>query len=197
MAWSGFAYNFCIESKTLLLVRGAFHLREPCDVGTHISQMRPKLRINLIGVCENPSCRFAPKTAPKRGWNGSALYGTSLYTWDKNRSEPWYAIPPSPTKQHCNAQTLMSREALSFWSVWFSLAAVFLALYYAVWLRYFIGGREITLLSRSFLFVPMPLAVFPVLYFLCAAIWLHNLPAAIIMVIFGAAHLAVSIQSFR
>ena len=92
---------------------------------------------------------------------------------------------------------LMSRETLSFRSVWFSLAAVFLVLYYAVWLRYFMGGREIALLSRSFLFVPIPLAVFPVLYFLCAAIWLHNLPAAIIMVIFGAAHLTVSLQSFR
>ena len=92
---------------------------------------------------------------------------------------------------------LVSRETLSFRSVWFSLAAVFLILYYAVWLRYFMGGREIALLSRSFLFVPMPLAVFPVLYFLCAAIWLHNLPAAIIMVIFGAAHLTVSLQSFR
>lgn len=92
---------------------------------------------------------------------------------------------------------LVSRETLSFRSVWFSLAAVFLILYYAVWLRYFMGGREIALLSRSFLFVPMPLAVFPVLYFLCAAIWLHSLPAAIIMVIFGAAHIAVSLQSFR
>ena len=92
---------------------------------------------------------------------------------------------------------LVSRETLSFRSVWFSLAAVFLILYYAVWLRYFMGGREIALLSRSFLFVPMPLAVFPVLYYLCAAIWLKNLPAAIIMVIFGAAHLAVSLQSFR
>lgn len=92
---------------------------------------------------------------------------------------------------------LVSRETLSFRSVWFSLAAVFLVLYYAVWLRYFMSGREIALLSRSFLFVPLPLAVFPVLYFLCASIWLHNLPAAIIMVIFGAAHLAVSLQSFR
>ena len=92
---------------------------------------------------------------------------------------------------------LVSRENLSFRSVWFSLAAVFLVLYYAVWLRYFMGGREISLLNCSFLFVPMPLAVFPVLYYLCAAIWLHNLPAAIIMVIFGAAHLTVSLQSFR
>ena len=62
---------------------------------------------------------------------------------------------------------------------------------------YFMGGREISLLSCSFLFVPMPLMVFPVLCFLCTAIWLKNFPAAIIMVIFGAAHLAVSLQSFR
>ena len=92
---------------------------------------------------------------------------------------------------------LVSRDKLGFRSGWLYLAAAFLILYYAVWLRYFMGGREIALLSRSFLFLPMPLAVFPVLYFLCAAIWLHNLPAAIIMVIFGAAHLAVSLQSFR
>ena len=92
---------------------------------------------------------------------------------------------------------LVSRDRLSFRSGWLYLAAALLVLYYAVWLRYFIGGREIVLLSRSFLFVPLPLAVFPVLYFLCAAIWLHNLPAAIIMVIFGAAHLTVSLPSFR
>ena len=92
---------------------------------------------------------------------------------------------------------LVSREPIEPRSVWLFLAALFLLLYYVVWIRYFAGGREIALLRRAFLFVPMPLAVFPVLYYLCAAIWLHNLPAAIIMVIFGAAHLTVSIQSFR
>lgn len=92
---------------------------------------------------------------------------------------------------------LVSREPIQFQSVWLWLAALFLISYYAVWIRYFAGGREIALLNRAFLFVPMPLAVFPVLYFLCAAIWLHNIPAAVIMAIFGAAHLTVSIQSFH
>ena len=92
---------------------------------------------------------------------------------------------------------LVSREPAGLRSVWLYLAALFLILYYAVWIRYFMGGREIELLNRAFLFVPMPLAVFPVLYFLCAAIWLHNIPAAIIMILFGAAHLTVSLQSFR
>ena len=92
---------------------------------------------------------------------------------------------------------LVSREPLRFRSGWLCLAVLFLILYYTVWIRYFAGGRRIALLSRAFLFVPMPLAVFPVLYYLCAALWMHNLPAAIVMVIFGAAHLTVSIQSFQ
>lgn len=92
---------------------------------------------------------------------------------------------------------LVSERPLDLRSPWFGLAACFLALYYAVWIRYFLGGRRIALLNRTFLFVPMPLAVFPVLYFLCAAVWLHNLPAVFLMIVFGAAHLAVSCQSFR
>lgn len=66
-----------------------------------------------------------------------------------------------------------------------------------VWLRYFARGRDVAMLNRPFLFVPLPLAVFPVLYFLCAAVWLHNLPAVLLMLVFGAAHLAVTIRSFH
>ncbi len=91
---------------------------------------------------------------------------------------------------------LVSRKAVGIRSVWLWLSAVFLVLYYIVWIRYFAGGREIALLNRPFLFVPMPLAVFPVLYYLCAAVWLHNIPAVILMTVFGAAHLTVSIRSF-
>ena len=92
---------------------------------------------------------------------------------------------------------LVSCEPLEPRSVWLYLAACFLILYYAVWIRYFAGGRKTELLRRAFLFVPLPLAVFPVLYFLCAAVWLHNLPAVGSMAVFGAAHIMVSLQSFR
>ena len=92
---------------------------------------------------------------------------------------------------------LVSREPLRLRSVWLVLTVCFLLLYYAVWLRYFAGGRRTELLRRAFLLVPMPLAVFPVLYYLCAAAWLHDLPAAALMVVFGAAHLTVSVRSFR
>lgn len=91
---------------------------------------------------------------------------------------------------------LVSREPVSTRSIWLWLALLFLILYYTAWIRYFAGGREINLLNQAFLLVPMPLEVFPVLYFLCAAIWLQNAPAAVIMVVFDAAHLTVSLQSF-
>lgn len=92
---------------------------------------------------------------------------------------------------------LVSREPIRPQGVWFWCAVLFLVLYYVVWIRYFAGGRDIALLNRPFLLVPMPLAVFPVLYFLCAALWLHNIPAVLVMVIFGAAHLTVSLRSFH
>ena len=38
MLRGGFAYNFLLGSKTYILVCWAFHLREPSDIGIHISQ---------------------------------------------------------------------------------------------------------------------------------------------------------------
>ena len=92
---------------------------------------------------------------------------------------------------------LVSGEPVSRRSAALYIAACFLILYYAVWIRYFAGGRNVALLGKAFLFVPMPLAVFPVLYFLFAAVWLRNIPTAVTAVIFGAAHIAVSVRSFR
>lgn len=91
----------------------------------------------------------------------------------------------------------VSQSEIDCGSVWMYSGAAFLILYYLVWIRYFAGGRDVALLSKRFLMVPMPLAVFPVLYYLLAAIWMHNLPAAIIMVIFGIAHNYVSYKAFR
>lgn len=92
---------------------------------------------------------------------------------------------------------LVNKDAPYYLNVWLVLAAIFLILYYVVWIRYFIGKRDVALLAKPFLFVPIPLAIFPVLYYLFAAIWVGNYPAAIVMIIFGAAHITVSVQSFH
>ena len=90
---------------------------------------------------------------------------------------------------------LVSRQPVRYGGFWFCAGILFLLLYHIVWLRYFAGGRYTALLGKPFGPVPMPLVVFPVLYFLCAAIWLHNLPAVVCMIVFGAAHAVVSYRS--
>lgn len=91
---------------------------------------------------------------------------------------------------------LVSKEKVDFTSIWMFVGLIFLTLYYIVWFRYFLGGRDIELLGKAFLFVPMPLAVFPVIYFICSAIWLNNYIAVLFMIIFGIAHNIISYKSF-
>lgn len=91
---------------------------------------------------------------------------------------------------------LVCKEKVDFTSIWMFVGLIFLALYYIVWFRYFLGGRDIELLGKAFLFVPMPLAVFPVIYFIFSAIWLNNYIAVLFMIIFGIAHNIISYKSF-
>lgn len=92
---------------------------------------------------------------------------------------------------------LVSGEPLRWESAWLYVAIGFLVLYYAVWIRYFAGGRRTELLGASFLFVPVPLAVFPVLYFFCAACRMHNPAAVLAAAVFGVAHITVTVRAFR
>lgn len=91
---------------------------------------------------------------------------------------------------------LVCKEKVDFTSIWMFVGLMFLTLYYIVWFRYFLGGRDIELLGKAFLFVLMPLAVFPVIYFICSAIWLNNYIAVLFMIIFGIAHNIISYKSF-
>lgn len=84
---------------------------------------------------------------------------------------------------------LVCKEKVDFTSIWMFVGLIFLALYYIVWFRYFLGGRDIELLGKAFLFVPMTLAVF-------SAIWLNNYIAVLFMIIFGIAHNIISYKSF-
>ncbi|OBR62188.1 hypothetical protein A7K91_00725 [Paenibacillus oryzae] len=43
----------------------------------------------------------------------------------------------------------------------------------------------------------MALAILPVIYFMLAALWLHNFPALLPTVIFGAAHAAITWQTYN
>ena len=92
---------------------------------------------------------------------------------------------------------LLSNQKVEWKSPFLYVSLGFLVLYYIVWIRYFMGGMDVSLMSKSFLFIPIPLAVFPVYYYLFASLWLHNFIASAIILVFGIAHYAVSYLSFR
>lgn len=75
--------------------------------------------------------------------------------------------------------------------------AVFLLLYYAGWLRYFVRGREFGLLYRPLLGISVPLAVLPVLYFAAASVVLHSGWMLLAAVILGAGHIPASMLMYR
>lgn len=90
---------------------------------------------------------------------------------------------------------LISNKSLNYTNPLLYISIVFLILYYIVWIRYFIGGRDTKLLGIKFLFIPMPLAVFPVLYFIFASLWMNNYIATGVMLVFGMVHNIISYQN--
>lgn len=69
-----------------------------------------------------------------------------------------------------------------------------LALYYAGWGRYFLGGRAPALLFAALGPLAVPLAVAPVTYFLAFAVLARSSTMAVVTVLFGAAHVFMSIR---
>ena len=72
---------------------------------------------------------------------------------------------------------------------WLVAVIAFVGVYYGLWARYFVRGRDFALLYSSLALVPVPMAVFPVLAFLAGAGWLHSWWLAGAAVVLGAGHI--------
>lgn len=85
---------------------------------------------------------------------------------------------------------------------WYEAAALagmglFLLLYYLVWIYYYINGRNFARLFAPLWRIPVPLAVFPSVYFLLSSAILHSVTLLAASLIFGTAHIAISLQAYR
>ncbi len=69
--------------------------------------------------------------------------------------------------------------------------------YYLCWARFFAGGRGFDLMYAPFLGIPVPLAVFPILYFLLLGVWLRPPVLILPAVLFAVGHLAESLNIWR
>lgn len=67
-----------------------------------------------------------------------------------------------------------------------------LAIYYACWVRDFVGGRHEASLYASLFGLPLPMAVAPVLFFCLGAVLLHSTPLAVAALALGASHVPLS-----
>ena len=80
-----------------------------------------------------------------------------------------------------------------------ALVVMVLALlfYYAGWSRYFVCDRRYALLFKSFLGVPLPLAISPIVYYLAASVMFGSWYLALATAILGVGHLSISFQDAR
>lgn len=79
---------------------------------------------------------------------------------------------------------LVSRKESTILSGYMVFIVLFLLVYFGLWVAYFTIGANFTML--------MLMAIIPVIYFIIAEVWLHNLPAVVFTVIFGIAHVIIT-----
>ena len=73
---------------------------------------------------------------------------------------------------------------------------VSLGFYYAGWTRFFVQGRDYSLLYRPLIGLPVPMATSPVIYFLFSALVLGSVYQAIGAAVLGVGHISITILSF-
>lgn len=84
---------------------------------------------------------------------------------------------------------MVSKKESPMLSVYTILMVILLLSYYGFWIMYFTIGPKFVILIL--------MAVFPVIYFFLAEIWLYNLPAMIPLTIFGVVHIIITYMDYH
>jgi hypothetical protein len=85
--------------------------------------------------------------------------------------------------------TMTKNSTVRYLSLFLFLMIASLIIYYILWIRYFANGMDFRLLFDTVLHVPLPMAVFPILFLLFSALWLNSIPLTITAVLFGIGHI--------
>lgn len=70
-------------------------------------------------------------------------------------------------------------------------------LYYVCWIRFFLGRREFSLLFRPLWWIPIPMAVFPAVYFLSLAVLVRSLLMGVAAICFTLGHIPISYMTWK
>lgn len=80
--------------------------------------------------------------------------------------------------------------------IWFILGALCIIAYYGLWIRYAVKGQYFSLLFKPLAFIPIPMAIFPVLAFGFAAIWGQSIWVGIAAAVLAIGHLVNSWHTY-
>lgn len=93
----------------------------------------------------------------------------------------------------CLVLATITSDVLGSW--WWGAAVIVCVLaYYGLWIRFFSTGRPFLALYAPLGPIPVPMAIFPVLAFLCCAAWLSNWWLAAAAVVLAFAHITASLR---
>lgn len=76
--------------------------------------------------------------------------------------------------------------------VWFWVSLVILAAYWALWVRFFAGGRPFRALYAPLGPLPIPMAVLPVCLFLVMALWGRSIGLGLVALVLALGHVPSS-----
>ena len=73
--------------------------------------------------------------------------------------------------------------------VWFGIMIFFFILYYELFIKYIVNGREYDFLYKPFMYIKVPMAIFPAMGLIFAGIWGKNILLIILSIIFAITHI--------
>jgi hypothetical protein len=85
---------------------------------------------------------------------------------------------------------------LSNRGIWFYFMLIGIILYWILWIRYVIKGRETKYTLMPFMGIPIPLAVIPVCIFISASLWGDCIWLVVFGIIFAIGHLKVTWNTY-
>lgn len=77
------------------------------------------------------------------------------------------------------------------------LMAVCLLIYYICWILYFANGRKYSDLFKPIGFIPIPMAVFPLMYLILLGIWIKSPFFIVSAILFSIGHIIVSWNTYN
>jgi hypothetical protein len=129
---------------------------------------------------------FPPKNTPKSNYEKSIFFRIALLSERIGQ----ISIFILPIFYSCDFTEIKGKILLA-------IMILSLVLYYIGWIRFFVNGREYSRLYSPLLSIPIPLAIFPLIYFACAAIAMKSILPGAATILLAAGHITVSYREFR